>query len=504
MAAVVLSEHPKGIRVQSDAWVIEHALEFGGAWSSVVLTHGSGKNLLQRPLSSALRFVSPDAASDLGAFTSFNEHSEKAPRLKIEPSTSGIAAVVAEGTLTDAKGNTVPVGYRRRTEYHDDGQIWTTLDLMSDSGCPDVVELRAIDLGLRLGFSDAFVRFHPSQAGGADLLGGRGWFDLTAPGTSFLSRFTPLQVCCLERGGEGIDLFPGSELSAWDTAVRQPGLGDYSISQTQSGISIHLSPYCVAYRRIKTTLKGHVSFRLGIGLPNLAPHRTRPALNATTLSGPPWSSDEQLAGLARQGVKLLRFENDFSERGEFWRAGVHPPFDPAGMSELRRVIDSAHRLGMKIVAALSLHELHPGAPAFAGHAREWMHAAGPSLDIIHTYRGSGESGALMCLKSGWVDHCKAAAATILAELPWDGLFLKQAASYPCCHPGHGHAPYHSDIEQLLYVIGEIRARIGAEKLLLLDLAGAPNLIAENSADAVFVNDAESAIVPLYAARLKLS
>ncbi|HYG75370.1 MAG TPA: hypothetical protein VEK08_10245 [Planctomycetota bacterium] len=501
MAGIGLCEHAGGIRVQSDAWTVEHSRESGGAWSSLKLTHGTGQNLLRRPLSSALRFVHPDASNDLGRFHVFAEHFEKAPRLKIEQSAAGVAVVIAEGTFTDADGKTVPVGYRRRTEYHDHGLIWTTLDFMSDSGCDDAVDVLAFDLELQA-MSDVFVRLHPTQAGGGDLLGARGWFDLSNPGVHFVSRFTPLQISLYQGGVQGIDLFTGSEFSAWDTAFKpEAGRGHFAVTSDSSGVSVKLSPYCMAQRRLKTAVRGVLSFRLGMSLPELQQVRAA-SLSVRRISSA--LSDEAIAAIARSGAKVLVYENSFAEGGAFWRAGAYPPFDEAGMHALARVIETAHRNNLKVLPSVSLHELHPETAVFGARSREWMHTAGAHLDMIHNYRGSGESGALMCLKSGWVDYCRQSIVTIVRALPWDGIALNHATYYPCCHAGHAAAPWHTDIEQLQYILRAARETLGNEKLMLLNLSDSPSLFAENLADAVFVNAAETGIFPLRAARAVVS
>src|SRR5262249_10304308 len=159
------------------------------------------------------------------------------------------------------------------TEYHDHGHIWSTLEIMSDCGCPDTVELRTADLALRAGLTDCSVRLHPSQGGGADLLGAGAAFDLrcgTDARTVVRSRFTPTQARCSDHGTEGIDLFHGGDLAAWDCSCKpEAGLGYFHVSGSRDGTRIELSPYCMVYRRIRTRLQGKLTFRLGIGLPAL-------------------------------------------------------------------------------------------------------------------------------------------------------------------------------------------------------------------------------------------
>jgi hypothetical protein len=486
MAQVRIEETVPGVCLHTPAWRIEHLRAAGGAWHALVFAKSSGGNFLRAPLTSAIWVLDSQA----GAPVAYYERNEKAPRLRVEETPEGFPAVVAEGVYHDGAGRTLPVGYRRRTEYHDYGLLWTTLEIMSESGCPGVVEVCALELPLRAGPADCFARFHPTQAGGADLLGGRGWYPLRRPGTPFLSRFTPLQFRLEERGGEGLELFPGSELAQWDCQVKpDAGLGRYEISQNGEGATVALSPYSLVARRGAVKIQGTLCFRLGIGLPCPKPGpRTQPQAALITVAGG-WKSRTELAGLAASGAKVLCFRDDYRDGGVFWRNGVYPPYDEAGMRSLKELLEAAHAEGLKVVPHLSLKELHPEAPQFKKSAREWMHLAAPSLEIVHNWAGADERGGLMCLKSGWFDSLKTSLETILAALPWDGLCLDCVEPHPCCHSGHGRGPYHSDLEQVLAFLLACRKRVGDECLLYARLNGTPLLVAENIA-AVWPREAD--------------
>jgi len=475
MAAVRVEEHAEGIRVVSGLCTIEHRAKNGGCWASLLV---GGKEWLRGAAGGSLRFVQSAPGSITGNFSAFSESNESAPRLRSETSAAGVVSVIAEGTFRDAQGKSIPVGYRRRTDYHAHGLIWTTLEILSDSGCDEIVDVRAFELPLTAGWNEAFARFHPTQAGGADLLGGRGRYDLTQAGnpTPFMSRFTPLQLSLRQSGG-GIDLFPGSDLAQWDTTFKpDAGLGHYAISRVAAGETVELSPYCMAFRRNKIKVQGAPALRLGIVLPS--ERRARPKVAAIHS---PSTRDSEIAALAAKGVNVLYFSDAFREGTAFWRNGQHPPYDESGMSELARIIETAHRRGLKIVPAISLKELHPDVPAFATQSRAWMHQAAPSLGLIHNFTGSGESGALMCLKSGWFDFLKAHVETVLAALPWDGLFLDAATPHPCCNPLHGRGAFHSDIEPLLDFLSFARNRVG-DGVLALKTCGSPSQFAEDIAD----------------------
>lgn len=477
MSEIRVEEHENGIRVSSDFWTVEHARRSGGAWSALTFKNGSGKNLLRGAAASALRFIGAEAQGF------FSEANEANPRLWIERDSAQVA-VVAEGAYRNVEGVSVPIGFRRRTVYGAHGLIWTTLQIMSDCGCGGAVEIRALELPLRAGLTDGYVRFHPTQAGGADLLGGRAWLDLTRNAPShFLSRFTPLQLSCFERGVEGIEIFPGSELAQWDCAARpDAGLGMYRIGNDASGLVVELAPYCMISRRMKTRVQGTLTLRLGIALPqNKSSGMIGRAVKHAFINSN-FPGDEQIELLAAEGIGLIVFKDDFREGGRFWRNGAVTPYDADGMGELARVIEACERNRIKIVPYIATHELHPETHAYEQHARTWMHAAARSLDAIHNFSGSGETGALMCLRSGWLDYRKKTIDANLKALPWDGVCLDWPGPLPCCHAGHAREPFHSDVEEVLDLLLYCRQRVGGEGTLAL--------IAENDSSVIAVNVAD--------------
>jgi hypothetical protein len=125
-----------------------------------------------------------------------------------------------------------------------------------------------------------------------------------------------------------------------------------------------------------------------------------------------------------------------------------------------------------------------------------MHMAAPSLDVVHTWIGSGEYGGLMCMKSGWLNFRKQSVETILSDLPWDGLYFDWTTFHPCCHPQHGRGPYHTDTEEFIDFLRYCRTRVGKGGTLFLHVSGVPSIIAENIADLIFIHEDQPGVYPL--------
>ncbi|HTL51417.1 MAG TPA: hypothetical protein VL860_02455 [Planctomycetota bacterium] len=498
MSTVTLERSADSIVVRSEFWTVEHSLAKAGAIHSIRFAHGTGKNLLAGPISSFVRFHKLDASEDYGVYPLFTEANDTKAHVRTEQSADGFPIVIAEGVYTDAQGQTIPVGFRRSTEYREYGLLWSTLEIMSQAGCDGVVHVRAFDASFRPGLTDFYARPHPVVLNSSDLCASGDFRRLPEePGTAFSSRYTPLHLILFERGADGIELFPASELAGWDLSLKPDlGLGLHQIHHSDKGTQVELDPYCMAFRRRTIRLQGHYTFKLGIGLPAVKPARSVQTGPFHGSLNSEWATDTEIARLANAGVKLIRFHNDFANSGIFWRDGMYPPYDEKGMRELRRVIDTCHAHGMKIVPYVSLKEFHPDSPGYAENERAWMHMVAPSVDPIHTFIGNGEFGGLMCMRSGWLDFRKRSVETILSDLPWDGLYFDWCVPHPCCHPGHARGPFHNDVDEVLDFLLFCRRRVGTDGILFMHLSGVPSIVAENMANLAFIHEDIGNVIPL--------
>jgi hypothetical protein len=165
------------------------------------------------------------------------------------------------------------------------------------------------------------------------------------------------------------------------------------------------------------------------------------------------------------------------------------------MRELRRVIDTSHRLGMKAVPYVSLKEFHPESPDFPDNFRRWQRMETAAGELTHTWTGSGEYGALMCMKSGWLDFRKKACEVMLSDLPWDGLYFDWCTFHHCRNRLHEPGEWHTDVEEFLDFVLWARRRVGPRGFLFVHLSGVPSFVCENAADLVTIGELDGVFGP---------
>lgn len=486
--ALSVTEKRGVITIRSPYWQVQHRRKSGGCFSSIRFTHGSGKSLLSSPVTSSIRTNKLLGLRDpeTPIFPSYYEHLDSQATMTVEQSPSCIT-VIAEGTYRDDKGANIGVCFRHRYEYRQWGMVSTELEIIPSPGIAGIIDCSAVNMTLRPGLTHAYVRQHPATNPNVDLRGGFEWHVLQGK-PAFRGRYCPIHIVCFEKGVEGIEMFPPSDLAQWDTGLSpSEGLGLYMVSGGgEKSTNILLNPYSIGFRRVPISIDKPVRFRLNFTLPSIKPADTTAIPYFHMGADSRWPSDADLERAAKAGVKLVRFHNDYREDGPFWHDGVYPPYDPAGMQELRRIIDTSHRLGMKIVPYISVKELHPEAPGYKEHADEWAQVPAPTVRDIHTWYYTGEFGRLMCLQSGWLERRKRDIDTILSDLPWDGLYFDWTKPLPCCHEKHLPGRYHTDTDAYLEFLFYCRQRVGPKGIMFLHLSGYPYMVAENLSDVTFI------------------
>ncbi|MCY3018388.1 MAG: hypothetical protein NTW87_05065 [Planctomycetota bacterium] len=489
MPAVTATRKRNLVIVRNEYWEVQHDARQGGCWTSVRFFNGTRKNLLAAPVSARVRNLDPHPTSDAGSPFFFESKFERNARVTIENLPSGDVAVVAAGTLRLKTGEDIGVRYRQRYEYRAWGLVACELEIICPEGRDDIVEVCAVEMILREGMTDAYVREHPIRAATSDLLGMGTWYEVQSASASrnreavYAARYVPVHIVCFERGREGIEFTCCSDIGGWDTAFcSDPGLGYYEVRPSWGNPAetlIALAPYCVVYRRNPTTIKGSQRLRYYFGLPFIKDRAAvgSPYVHAGTDSH--WLSDAELEGLAKTGIRLIRFHNDYREDGPFWHDGMYPPYDQPGMAELKRIIATAHRLGMKIIPYVSVKEFHPETPGCKENREQWRQQPGPKFPEMHTWYGTGEFGQLMCLESGWLEFRKKSLDIILSDLPWDGLYFDWTTPHCCRNPNHNGGRIHSDQDAFYDFMYYARQRIGPDGILATHLSGLPQVVVEN-------------------------
>jgi hypothetical protein len=450
-------EKGRRITVRSPWWEVGFDLHRGGALDSIVFPHGSGRNVLLEPLSTSV-----DNWSDVDARNVESRVWEE----------NGVRMVEFRGALGPARFRTrwAVSAYSLRAEH--------TLSF------PDGLKARRVAVGstrLRAGLDEWGVRPGPFADPDKVSTGSAAyWGKFATAGID--QKHTPLLLFFYQRGVEGFDLTTGTDLAAWDTGLTgQSGLGRYQAANDAESIRLTREPLSVT--EPVAVRPGDHTFSYHLGLPHLV-ERSNRRWRHIQIGNHPWPTDAQIAEWAAAGANLARIHNDYAEDGNFWRDGAWPPYDEAGMAEMRRVIAACHRHGIQVMPYFSLKEFHPEAPGYKENETAWKRSIG-KRDIIHNKAPSGEFGAQMCMQSGWLERRKKDVQTAYRELGFDGIYYDWVTTQACDNPAHAPG-MHLDTDAVIDMLAWTRRLLApAGGPLVLHISGwFESITMENYADLV--------------------
>ncbi|MGH9773263.1 MAG: hypothetical protein ACRD4Q_16465, partial [Candidatus Acidiferrales bacterium] len=400
-------------------YLVQHDLKKGGAISKISYVHGRASNLLLRPIETSVRFKEEEPANKKGAHmvrNLFADTNDTFPSVSV--SKSGKAEVVTiECTLLDKQGKNS--GVKAETTY---SYRWGYIKVHKKLIFPEnPLELCGVSLFstvvdpslIRYGYKPSvFEDFSPTIHN----LEVNAWGKMRA-GTNFdppyQTRYVPRYLVFANPGIEGIEWFVSDDLSQWDYQMAgQPGTGNAKVSPNNDpvGVAVSVGPLDLAPSFnlpkggfIRAT--GTYAFDYYIGMPILEGHANKPWFARSY--GPDrgkWVSEEVIKRNAEAGVVTMTLHNDGDthQDGLYWRDGSWPPYPPDQMKKMAAVIDDCHKNRIKTVPYFSCHELSYSTEEFKQHGEEW----GRKPDDQGNLRPNYYYGALMCLKSGWLDYLK--------------------------------------------------------------------------------------------------
>ena len=456
------------IRVTTDHWRMEFDLHNGGALDSIVILHGSGRNVLARPFRTYM-----DTWCDCDA-----------PETAFHSSRQGNVVTLEFSGALGAPGRTDgPVRFRT---------VWTispltvhvdqTLRLSSD------LSVRTVGIGstaVRGDLDEYAVRTGPADVpDGSKTIGASYGKGGRAGAVLIREHHAPLYLIFFHRNLEGIDFNTGSDLAAWESRLaRRAGIGRFEAKRSEDGSTIEILREPLAALSPETVRKGEYTFSYYLGLPRVVERANR-KWHHISFGNHPWPSDDLIRHWSESGVNIARLHNDYVEDENFWHDGAWPPYDEKGMAEMRRVIATCHRYGIQVVPYFSIHEFHPKAQGYGENEQNWKRSVDQVGTVLHNHTGKGEFGAQMCLESGWLARRKADVEKAYRELGFDGIYYDWGASLPCNNKNH-NGQWHTGTDGMIDLLAWTRRLISPNGTLILHLSGwFPSIAYENYGDLI--------------------
>jgi len=457
------------VKVTSDYWRLEFDLRNGGTLDTVIFLHGSGKNLLVRPLRT---FV--DAWSD-----------RDAPNTQFRTSREGnVERLEFSGQMAATGRQPGPVAFRT---------VWTISPFLVRADhtirISGNVTASAVGIGstaLRPDLNEFGVRMGPIDDTDRRMMAPAQFGRVERDGESFIAEHhSPLYLLFFHRSLEGLDFTTASDLETWETGLAgKGGSGHYESSLTGNGAAIELQREPLHVPRPVALRQGEHTFSYYLGLPRIVAKSDR-KWRHLSFTNHPWPSDAEIQRWAAAGVNIVRLHNDYASDENFWHDAAWPPYDEKGMAEMRRVVATCHRYHIQVLPYFSIHEFHPKAQGYAEHEQEWKRSTDQLGTVFHNLAGTGEFGAQMCPQSGWLARRKADIEKAYKDVGFDGIYYDWVMQLACNNKNHD-PKLHLGTDGVIDLLAWTRRLIAPKNgTLILHLYGKmPSIAFENFADLV--------------------
>lgn len=512
---VVKRDHATGkLMVSTRYYQVEHDLRKGGTITKIHYTYGKAPNLLLRPLAASVQIRGSEPAGEITA--------NEVRHYRFTDSEDASASVTADKA---GKWETVTVHSRLINHAGEDSGVvaittynyrWGYIRIHKEFCFPQqgikIRRLSALTTLLDPSLSNYGYTPSPAAAFSPEVLeNGSSFWGKVRPGTNFdvafETRYIPRYMVWANPGIEGLEWFASDALSQWDYQLAgRLGAGYASIqpSVDAPGVAISIDPLNLAPTfNLETggyiTAAGSYIFDYYIGLPILDGLGHNPWLERSfDPQGGKWVSVDEIKRNSELGVSTMTLHDDGDSHNDalFWRDGSWPPYPPEEMEKMAKVIEDCHRHGIRTVPYFSNHELHQTTPEFKTHGQDW----GCKPDDEGNLRPNYNWGALMCLKTGWLDYFKLCVDRVLKHYPFDGVYYDWNQPLYCNNALHmgkisngvppGVGSYaisptgHWDVDELLELMEWTRERVGPTGLILVHNTMNPMLAVENFVNGV--------------------
>lgn len=457
------------ISVRSKFWEVIHDPKKGGCITSIRFFNGSDENILVNPISS---YFGPfwDTLDDKATVTLHER--------------DGLIEIKSKGELRDSDKLSMPfIKYEYAYTYRE-GHVKITRKYSSQRGIAGLSKIGIGCMDVASGLNSYAAR--PSHVGAdnfhATCVAKWGKVDSDRK-AAFEERNIPLYMAVFQKGVEGIEFAPGPDLEEWTVQLNgKRDQGRFQIRGKPGGVGIIIEPFSSTVGgNAGIQLSGEYTFSSYLGLPKI-PERVPRKYMHMSFGNHPWPSDGDIRRWAFSGVNVVRLHNDYHPSGDFWHDGSWPPYDENGMAELKRVIESCHKYGVKVVPYFSLYEINPKSEAFAEGYITWRRTVDESGSLIETYPPNQYYGFGMCLSSGWKDFLKGYVRKVVKTLGFDGIYYDYSQYYFCNNKFHSRGD-HTFIEDLIDILEYTRSMLGEDGIMLLHQSGWwPSVLIENYAD----------------------
>ena len=447
------------VQIDNNHWTVTHDLRKGGALISVVFHKGRRGNVLTQPL-----------AMGIGPCQDIHETN---PTVLVRADQDEITLLFT-GTLRDktGRGN---VGYAQSWIYRSYGAHRSQQIFFSGIK----FDPRELVLG----------RFyiHPNYHRVLVQPRKQFWHDGLTETVHY--GVAPQSFGFFADTGEGVQFIRGDDPAAWgyNPETLDTTFGDIGCAAAGAELVAELRPFKnhPAPAALLASAQECLSFGSFVGISN---YKSRAYLPYTEVSvtSQPFPSDAEIRAFYELGVNVLRIHegaNYVNQTSDHWMDGNFPPYEGAQITEMKRMIRTAHMYGMRVIPYFMPLGVHPTSEAFRTHWREWQTMGIPNQMMRFSAVGDGQVWeTYLCKESQFHNWLLDHVTKIIEEYDFDGLYFDSAGTTSLCfHPLHGRIP-HATEDAFIRLLLSLRKRFPGKLIFHHQMTMDLNVIHANIVD----------------------
>jgi len=495
-----LSQKGKQIIINNGFWEVIHDLRKGGCICSIRIFNGSGKNILVSPIAS---YFSQYSEIDW-VYPDFRDEKDRDAKAEILKKSSDRIDLQVKAKLIDI--NLGPLGIEVETiyEYHN-AYIKVHRIFRCRKKIPDIINVVGIgsietipELDYWCARNSSRREINETAREYATLVHMpiARWGRVESSNYPSYIEFHPSHyLCVFNRGVEGIETFPNSNLKEWERGLVPDGdrcarFAIYKKFNPTRTVIICEPHFGLWVKPLK--LKGEYRFTSYLGIPNVSPKGVNKKYmwinGVLRINKNRWASEDEIKEMAKSGVQIIIHHHDspyghglWPDGSFFWPDGKYPPYEPVEMKNLERSIHLVHKYGMKIIPYFNPFELHPFAEVFKKNIYNWARMFGKKRKLFHNYTKGGEYGVAVCMQSGFADFLKSYIKKVITTLGFDGAYFDGISSAYCNNLRHADWE-HTTVDGMIELVEYTRELVGKEGIIVTHQTASPYICVENLVD----------------------
>jgi hypothetical protein len=421
------------VTIASPYWCVVHRKASGGAIASLRFYHGSGQELLRQP----------DETSITVGGTVYSSRFCSRPKIEVKRESPDLVRMEVSGELVSAQRASQHVRFVHSYEYHPWYAIrWCSL--VPQQPLAGVTEVQVARLALSPALDEGYYR-----RSGWDVAG---WTRALFPGPDAVTLTDGwAYLAAFQRGIEGVELFPRSDLGQWEEQVfPEGGRARFALVGNEAGgPTLLLQPYA---HPEGVAVEKPLTYDFYLGLPPIKARPGRPVMGVSTVIG--WMSEEAIQEVVEARPEIMLYHYLLG-------AGTLAMGDEKRIQAVTGEMNKFRAAGIKLIPYTWFRSaIHNAEAKKRADEESWYEMSSP-----------GSPSTNMCYEDPrYREWLQGIQDLMFKETPISGVYYDWMGAFTCFNAQHGPKK-HYGMDGVMALLAWTRQRLGPDGVIVGHIGG---------------------------------